>query len=407
MDKRYREIFNAAFDQRLYDRYQRLLKASTGAEFHFRLAETPVFIPPALREKIASSAREVMAELSDPRLIEQMTSAIPAKWNVPGMDHLPHFAQVDFAITQEEDGTPGVKLIELQGFPSLTALEVLQRDAWQDVLEDIPGLEGLEWSCWFDQSRESFLELARDAICGSSDPAEVVMLDIDPPTQKTWPDFAATQKLFGVDAASITDLSVEGRQLFRRDADGRRVPVRRIYNRVVFDELIARDVRAPFEWRDELDVTWAPHPNWYWVWSKATIPHLRSACVPETILLSELPSVPADLDRWVLKPLFSFAGGGVVIDPQSKDLEQIPEDQRDGWCIQRKIDYAPLLQTPSGAGVKVEFRCMFVRDGERMVLAQNLCRLSRGRMLGVDFNKDFDWVGGSVGLWPLSEKLKG
>lgn len=407
MDPRFRSPFNRAFSSdNLYARYQERLRGLTQSEFHFRLAETPVFIPPQLLERIRSSAERVMAQLCDPPLIERMKGFIPPQWNVPRMDSLPSFAQVDFAIVEESDGTPGVRLIELQGFPSLAALEVMQRDAWQSVLEGVDGLEHVEWSCWFGQSHSEFLDLLGHTILGGHEPADVIMLDIDPRSQKTWPDFAATQKLFGVTPVSITDLEVDGRRLYRGDGGGRK-QVRRIYNRVVFDELIEKRIQAPFSWNDELDVEWAPHPNWYWVWSKATIPFLRDPSIPETHLLSEIDSIPDDLAGWVLKPLFSFAGGGVIVGPSPDQVDAVPSDRRGDWCLQRRIEYAPLLKTPQGAGVKVEFRCMFFRrDGDsRMTLAQNLCRLARGRMLGVDFNKDFDWVGGTVGLWE-QEKAK-
>lgn len=398
MDPRFRKPFNDSFSESLYESYKRELSRLTGAGFEFRLAETPVFIPPALRERLQSSATAIMQQLMNRDLIDHMKSAIPEKWNVPRMSSLPQFAQVDFAIVEEEDGNPGIRLIELQGFPSLTALEILQCDAWKTILADVPGINSEALSCWFDHDRDSFVELARRAIVGDHEPRHVVMMDIDPPSQKTWPDFAATQKLFGVESVAIVDLIVEGREVYRI-REGEKIGVHRIYNRVVFDELIERGIDAPFDWRDPLDVEWAPHPNWYWVWSKATVPHLDHPDVPETRLLSELRTIPDDLDAWVLKPLFSFAGGGVVIDPKPSDIEGVPDRDRSNWCLQRKVNYAPLLVTPSGAGVKVEFRCMFFREGGEMVLAQNLCRLSRGRMLGVNFNKDFDWVGGTVGLW--------
>lgn len=403
MDQRFREPFNRAFSQELYASYQEALETATGAQFEFRLAETPIFIPPDLLGKIRNAANGIMDQLSDRSLIESMKDAIPGEWDVPAMDELPSFAQVDFAIVREDDGSLGVRLIELQGFPSLTSLQVLQRDAWQSILEPISGLGGIDWSCWFGMDRESFLSLARDVITGGNDPELVAMVDIDPPSQKTWPDFAATELLFGVEAVSITDLVVRGRQLFRRKGNSL-VPVRRIYNRIVFDELIEKSVNAPFRWNEELEVSWAPHPNWYWVWSKATIPRLDHPLIPRTILVSELEGEAneLDLEQWVLKPLFSFAGGGVSVGPGAGEIDRIPPDQRSNWCLQRRIEYAPVLFTPDGAGVKVEFRCMFLRrPGEsKMTLAQNLCRLARGRMLGVDFNRDFDWVGGSVGLWP-------
>lgn len=396
MDPRFRSLFNAQFTPALYDRYRRDLAGRLGCTIEFRLAETPVFLPDDFKQRAVESARAIVAQLSDPALIERMKAAIPERWNTPGMDRLPNLAQVDFAVVRTPDGTLVPKLIELQGFPSLTSLQVIQRDAWRDAIATLDGLDAA-WSCWYSgYDREAFLDLARRTIVGMQDPAEVILMDLDPPQQKTYSDFAATKILFGVDAVDPTTLRKEGRRLFRQNG----TPVRRIYNRVVFDELIAKGISLPFDYREELEVEWAPHPNWYWVWSKYSLPFLQHESVPRATFLSELGRIPDDLSRYVLKPLFSFAGGGVNVDPTRADLEAIPEADRAGWCLQEKIEYEPALHAADGGDVKIEIRLMFLRpdDEQAPVLAQNLIRLSRGKMLGVDFNKTFTWVGSSVGL---------
>ncbi|HYH06956.1 MAG TPA: hypothetical protein VEK11_07825 [Thermoanaerobaculia bacterium] len=396
MDQRFRSLFNAQFTDAIYDSYKRDLAARLHSTFEFRLAESPLFLSDDFKQRAVESANAIVDQLSDPALIERMKAAIPERWNTPGMDRLPNLAQVDFAVVRAEDGTLVPKLIELQGFPSLTSLQVIQRDAWKDALAQMDGLD-LAWSCWFSgYDRESFVDLARRTIVGKNDPREVILMDLDPPRQKTFPDFAATKLLFDVDAVDPVSLVRRGRQLFR--ADG--TPVRRIYNRVVFDELIAKGIELPFDYREELDVEWAPHPNWYWVWSKYSLPFLRHESVPQATFVSELERIPDDLSRYVLKPLFSFAGGGVNVDPTRADVEAIPADERHAWCLQEKIEYEPAMESTDGGGVKIEIRMMFLRpdDEEKPILAQNLVRLSRGKMLGVDFNKQFTWVGSSIGL---------
>jgi hypothetical protein len=394
MEPHYRQAFNSQFTPELYESYKRDLSNRLGCAFEFRLAESPVFLPDGFKERITSAARAIIAQLSQPALIEEMKAAIPARWNTPGMDRLPNIAQVDFAVV-EENGEYVPKLIELQGFPSLTAMQVIQRDAWRDALRGIDGLDH-EWSCWYSNlDRDSFLDRARMTIVGEHDPADVILLDIEPAKQKTYPDFAATKLLFGVDAVDPRELTLHGNEL-RRGTHR----VRRIYNRIVFDELIAKGIQIPFDHRRELDVEWVPHPNWYWVWSKYSLPFLRHDAVPRATFISDLESIPEDLSRYVLKPLFSFAGGGVNVEPSAKDIERIPPEDRHSWCLQEKIEYAPALKAVDGGGVKVEIRMMFLRpdDSEALTLAQNLIRLSRGKMLGVDFNKDFTWVGSTVGL---------
>jgi hypothetical protein len=394
MDSRFRPLFNSRYTPALYENYVRDLSRRLDCTFEFRLAETPLFLPEDFTRRATESANAIVQQLSNPALIEQMKAAIPERWNTPGMDALPNFAQVDFAVVRE-NGTLVPKLIELQGFPSLTSFQIVQRDAWVDALANMNGLDR-DWSCWFsDYDRASFLELARRTIAGDHDPAEVILMDLDPPRQKTYPDFAATKLLFGVDAVDPTTLTKRGTQLFRGNTR-----VRRIYNRVVFDELISKGVALPFDYHDELDVEWAPHPNWYWVWSKYSLPFLRHESVPRATFVSDLEAIPDDLSRYVLKPLFSFAGGGVNVEPTRADVEAIPEHERHAWCLQEKIEYEPALQAADGGGVKIEIRLMFLRpdDEPKPILAQNLIRLSRGKMLGVDFNKQFTWVGSSVGL---------
>lgn len=394
MDQKFRTLFNSQFTPELYEFYQRELSTRLDSQFEFRLAETPLFLPDDFKQKAVESATAIVEQLSDPALIERMKAAIPERWDTPGMDALPSFSQVDFAVVRE-NGELVPKLIELQGFPSLTALQIVQRDAWKDTLARMDGLD-VAWSCWFSgYDRESFIDLARRTIVGKHDPAEVILMDIDPPHQKTAPDFAATKLLFDVDAVDPTTLTKRGKKLYRGGTE-----IRRIYNRVVFDELINKRIELPFDHREELDVEWAPHPNWYWVWSKYSLPFLDHPSVPKATFVSELERVPDDLSRYVLKPLFSFAGGGVNVEPTRADVDAIPEIERHAWCLQEKIEYEPALQAVDGGGVKIEIRLMFLRpdDEAKPVLAQNLVRLSRGKMLGVDFNKQFTWVGSSVGL---------
>lgn len=400
MEPRFRDLFNHSYSDQLYQTYTEDLQGITGRS-PFRLAESPVFLPGSLKDQLAESAQAILSQLMEPERLEEMKRAVPPRWNTPGMDALPSFTQIDFAIIRDTNGELAPRLIELQGFPSLTAFQVVQRDAWNRTLQTIPGLNR-EWTCWFNRSREESLDIVRRTIVGNHDPENVILMDLDPPEQKTVVDFVATKVLFDVDAVDPTTLIKEGRQLWRMK-NGKRVPVERIYNRIVFDELLVKGIELPFDYREELDVEWSPHPNWYWVWSKHSLPYLDHWSVPKATFVADLKEIPSDLtERYVLKPLFSFAGGGVNVDPTQEDIDRIPEKDRHAWCIQEKIAYAPALRAVDGGGVKVEVRIMFLRpdDEERPILVQNLCRLSRGKMLGVDFNKDFTWVGSSIGIWP-------
>ncbi len=101
-------------------------------------------------------------------------------------------------------------------------------------------------------------------------------------------------------------------------------PSERIYNRAIVDELERKQVKLAFDWRDDLDVEWAGHPNWYFRISKFSIPYLQHASVPKTWFLDRLKEIPADLENYALKPLYSFAGLGVIIAPKKEDIAAIP-----------------------------------------------------------------------------------
>jgi hypothetical protein len=400
LELRFREAFNAAYTPERYARYERELRERLGCEAGFRLAETPVFVPPELVARCERAAREIVAQLAEPARLERMRGAVPERFDDEGRGSMPQFAAVDFGIERAADGRFVPRVVELQGFPSLLAFETVQRDAWVRELEEI--FPETRWSCWFgglDGAR--FLDLARRTIVGNEDPAEVVLLDREPEHQKTYCDFAATRLLFGVDACDPRALSLRHGRVYRRDALDREIPVARIYNRIVGDDFERPDFRLPFDVRDS-GVTWAPHPAWFWQWSKASLPYLDHPSVPRTRLLSEIDvSAPGVLENAVLKPLFSFAGTGVNVHPAAADVAAIPEAQRDRWCLQEKIAYAAALRTPEGEPVKVELRVLLLRPDvqEDLVPAINLCRLSRGDMLGVDYNRNQTWVGSSIGLW--------
>ncbi|MFO0555286.1 MAG: hypothetical protein U0271_43320 [Polyangiaceae bacterium] len=402
MDTRYRPLYNATYSDALHAEFLERLEKRLGCGIPYRVAETPFFIPDALRDRLASHAREVLDQVTAPALVDKMRSAIPAKYDTAGMDAQPNCVQIDFAITQNEDGSLDGRVVELQAFPSLYAMMTVKLEVVSQLLADrYPGLDR-PWSVYYDgMDRASFTERFRRAVVADEDPEEVVLLDLHPETQKTLPDFAATKILIGIDAVCPTKLIKEGAKLYR-EKDGRRVPVRRIYNRIVFDELAKEGVTLPFSYNEDLDVTWCSHPNWYWVVSKYSLPFIDHPSVPRARTLRELGSdIPGDLENYVMKPLFSFAGAGVKVDVTREDIDAVPAEQRAEWLLQKKITYHPGIPMPSGEGVKAEVRMMFLRapDEPKPRLSLNLVRLSRGKMLGVDQNRNLTWVGGSIGLF--------
>jgi hypothetical protein len=390
-----RRAYNESFTPEKYRNYRKRLEDQAGWPIEFRLCETPVFLPPPLVDQMVQAATEIWAELSTPAALRRSLDAVPPTLDVPGGDDHPTFAQADFAITRDgPEGALAPKLIELQAFPSLYAFQIFQT---RELARMTPGggdlgflLSGLD--------EADYVRVVGDVILGGVPAENVILMDIDPPTQKTGVDFAFTEQLWNVRAVSVADLETRGRELWYR-RDGKPTRVLRIYNRLIFDELIAKGISIPIDFTKPLDVAWAGHPNWYFRWSKHSLPGLRHPTVPEARLLSE--GVPPDPQNWVLKPLFSFAGSGVKVDVTRADLDAVPPKERGQTLLMRKVRYAPVVETTDGNVSKVEVRIMFVwRDGKPLAVT-TLARLSQGRMMGVAFNKDRTWVGSSGCLWPV------
>lgn len=360
-----------------------------------RFAETPVFLPPALRDKLIAAGNEILQLIRHPDFKSLTDKSIPEEWRVPAENNQPHFLAFDFAICRDQGGTLVPRLIELQGFPSLYAFQMRLAETYIKVfkLDQIapltPFFNGLD--------QQSFTELLRQVIIGPYQPEEVALMDHDAANQKTAVDFFVTAGLLGIPVLALTDIVQEGKQLYYQK-NGQRIKLRRIYNRLIFDEVADQQnlFRQNFDPRDELDIEWITHPNWFYRVSKFTMPFLKNEFVPETMFVSKLDKIPEDLENYVLKPLFSFAGMGVKIDVTQADITGLK--QPENWILQRKVNYEPVIQSPNGL-IKTEIRLLYIwPDNGDPVLCINLARLSRGKMIGVRYNQDFDWVGGSVGL---------
>lgn len=393
-----RRAYNAAYTDAKYRAYRERLEAGAGYPIEFRLAESPVFLPADLREALVRATVEIVERLSSPAHQRHSLAAVPPAFDVPACDAHPLFAQIDFAVAREGDRPDGrlvPRLIELQGFPSLYGFQLLQA---HEIRKMVPGGERLEFLL-SGLDPDAYRRVVGDAILGGQAPEHVVLLDLDPPSQKTYPDFAMTEKLWGVRAVCPTTVEKRGRELWYR-CDGRPTRILRIYNRVIVDELQAKGIALPFSYTEPLDVEWAGHPNWYFRWSKHALPWLDHPAVPEAVFLSDLDRPPDDLERWVLKPLFSFAGSGVKVDVTPADLDAVPPARRSQVLLMQKVEYARVIETADGNRSKCEVRIMVVWQDGTPLPVTTLVRLSQGKMMGVDYNKDRTWVGSSTSLWP-------
>lgn len=237
--------------------------------------------------------------------------------------------------------------------------------------------------------------MLKKLLLGNHNVENVILLEIKPHQQKTRIDFYCTRDYTGIKPVCITELFAEGNDLFYMN-EGEKTAVKRIYNRIIFDELKSHtDLGNIIDITQPWNVEWVPHPNWFYRISKFTLPFIKHPFVPETFFLSDIKQVPSDLDNYVLKPLFSFAGQGVIIDVTAEDINNIKDAEN--WILQRKVKYADIIETPD-IPAKAEIRIMYAwpEKDNRPHPAVNLARLSKGKMIGVRYNKEKEWVGGSV-----------
>ena len=398
----YRDHFNANFTPAKYADLLARLNKLTRTSIEFRVAETPCFFPPSLLNELADSGAELTHQLLDnPAYREASNQTIPAIYNVPNENPIPNFMTVDFGLVRNSDGSFTPKLVELQAFPSIFGYQDLLATQYIETYNLDSNLQqhlnGL--------TRETYWQLLRKVIVGDHDPENVVLLEIDPDHQKTLPDFHVYEDKLNIATVDIAKLRKQGNRLFYQRA-GREIPIHRIYNRAIVDELERKKIQLPFDYRDELDVEWAGHPNWYFRISKFSLPYLNHSSVPKAVFLDDwfagrnTEGLPHQRESLLLKPLYSFAGKGIQFAPTDDDLNAIPVADRHLYLLQERVHFEPVIQTPYGP-TQAEIRIMYLwPDGGALQPAMALVRLGRGLMMGVDHNRDQLWVGGSAALTP-------
>jgi hypothetical protein len=387
-----RQPFNANFTPQKYQTLLQLMEERSGVPIKFRLCETPCFFPKPLLDQISQYGKDLVQQLNGLEYRKASFGAIPSDFNVPNEAPHPMFIQVDFGLVRDAHGNLLPKLVELQGFPSLYAYQAMLSQVYMEVYGLDANLKyllgGLNW--------DDYKKLLRRAIVGDHDPQNVILMEIDPLHQKTLPDFLLTEKLLGIKTVAITDIRKVGEFLFY-ESGGQRIPIHRIYNRAIVDELVRKNLKLPFKFTDPLEVEWAGHPNWYFRMSKFSLPYLKHECVPQSWFLDRVKQVPDDLDHYILKPLFSFAGLGVMINPRKQDLAEIPQEKRSQYILQERMNFEPLIETPHGP-TKAEVRIMYIWLDE-LLPVMTIIRMGRGLMMGVDHNRNLEWVGASSGLY--------
>ncbi len=385
-----RSAYNASFTEEKYRRFLEDMTNEFNYEIEFRVSETPVFVDKQLKERLISAGEEIIDVLTRPDFKQLSEKAIPDHLRVPNEDNHTSLLAIDFAICKDDKGDFIPQLIELQGFASLYGYQEWLADKYRTHF-DIPD----NFDNKFGYSHKEYLDRLKQIIIGKQRPENVVLLEVEPWKQKTQIDFYVTRKYLGIEVICLSEVIVEGRNLFYLK-DGNKTPIKRIYNRVIFDELVQRDdLKRQFNMIEDVDVEWVAHPNWFFRISKYIMPYLKNKFVPETYFVNELTNIPNDLENWVLKPLFSFSGQGVIFDVKREDFDNLKDPEN--FILQRKVTYAPAVVSPTGE-VKCEIRLLYLWDEneKRPTLALNLGRMSKGKMIGVRYNANLDWVGGTT-----------
>jgi hypothetical protein len=393
MEKSLRENFNKNFTEEKYRMYMDKIEGLHPGALDFRNAETPVFIPKDFKNKMLAACEDIIDVIVAPNFKDLTQRSIPKDLQVPNEDAHTQFLVFDFGICKNAEGQMEPQLIEMQGFPTLFAFQASHSEL-TSAYADVPS----NYSAYLNgYDKQSYLKLLKEIIVGDHKPEHVILLEIYPEKQKTRIDFYATEDELGIRTVCLTKLIAEGDKLYYEHA-GEKVQVKRVYNRLIFDDLNQQEgLENIVDLTKQYDVEWVPHPNWFYRISKFTLPFIHNEYVPETFFLNEV-KLPVNLDEYVLKPLFSFAGMGVVIDVTQEDIDKITDPEN--WILQRKVNYAPIIETMDEPA-KAEIRLFYFwkNEWERPVGVHNLARLSKGKMIGTRYNKDKTWVGGGVAFF--------
>lgn len=387
MIPKYREQFNQEFSQEKYQQLKEILKQKSGLEPAFRISESPVFLTKEFEHQLIDACESIIDQIKA-LSSETLEKAIPENCKVPNDTQQPHFLTIDFGICKNDNGKIEPQLIELQAFPSLYAFQKVFEETFCEVYPFLNEIKN-------KMPHEDFKNYLKEVIIGDENPENVILLEIYPEKQKTAIDFVFTEKLLGIKTVCLTKVKKEGKKLYYEN-NGRLIEIKRIYNRVIFDELDRiPDLVTEFDFREDIDVKWVTHPHWFFKVSKFLLPLLKHRFIPKSYFLHEFPE-NENLENFVLKPLFSFAGSGVNLNPTEETIKSI--EDKENYILQRKVNYEPIFKDINGEFSKAEIRMLYVwrENDERPILLENLGRMTKAAMVNVDFNKkDAIWIGSS------------
>lgn len=391
-----REAFNQNYKEEFYKKVQQDIVAAFGEPTAFRLSETPVFISKELKSKVFEVCDAILKQLEKIDLQEIRATFIPKSLQSPAPLNKPHFLAIDFGLCEGENGEILPQLIELQAFPTLFFYQPFLGKTYLKNFLSIPKGEYHYYLSGLDEA--SYLEELKTVILGNEKPENVILLELYPEKQKTRIDFWATQKALGIEVVCITKVIKEDKKLFY-ERKGIKTPIHRIYNRVIFDEIQGiPNLKLGVNLNDDVEVEWVTHPDWFFIISKCIMPKLQHKYIPKSYYLKDFPAT-ISLKEYVLKPLFSFAGKGINLNPTQEEINKIEDKQN--YILQKKVKYASLIKTPSETNSKVELRILFVWNTKenRFKPVINLTRMSKGELINVSYQTNDTWIGSSISFF--------
>ncbi len=391
-----RTIFNNNFKD---EAYQNLVSETTktfGEPCGFRISETPIFINKSLKEKVFSACNSIINQIGQINFNAVRKRFVPKNLQSPSPLTKPHFLTIDFGICKNKNGEIEPQLIELQAFPTLFFYQSYLGQAYLKHFNSIPKsgfnyfFNGIDY--------KKYHHLLKELIISDEKSENVILLEIYPNKQKTRIDFWATEQALGIETVCMTQVIKEGKKLYYIK-DGYKTPIHRIYNRVIVDDLEQiTDLKTNFSLFDDLDVTWITHPEWFHLISKCILPKLKHKYIPKSYYLNEL-SENENLENFVLKPLFSFAGKGVDLHPTYDKIKNLKK--RENYILQEKVTYAPIIKTLENIFSKVELRLLYILNvaSDTYIPLINLTRMSQSEMMNISYANQNSFIGSSISFF--------
>jgi len=219
-----RSAYNASFTEEKYRRFLEDMTNEFNYEIEFRVSETPVFVDKQLKDRLINAGEEIIDVLTRPDFKDLSEKAIPLHLRVPNEDAHTSLLAIDFAICKDDKGDFIPQLIELQGFASLYGYQEWLADKYRSHF-DIPS----NFDNKFGYTHDEYLNRLKQVIIGKQQPENVILLEIEPWKQKTQIDFYVTRKYLGIEVVCLSEVIVEGRNLFYLK-DGKKTAIKRIYN---------------------------------------------------------------------------------------------------------------------------------------------------------------------------------